>query len=85
MANSKAAIKSIKQTEKRAKRNRMVISRLRTQFKKVMSLIKEDNRGNGIREAAIEYVSYLDKAAKVGIIHYNKAIRHKSMMSKFIF
>ncbi|MDR1366988.1 MAG: 30S ribosomal protein S20 [Puniceicoccales bacterium] len=85
MANSKAAIKSIKQTEKRAKRNQMVISRLRTQFKKVMSLIKEGSKGDGIRGAVIEYVSYLDKAAKVGIIHYNKAARHKSMMTKFIF
>jgi small subunit ribosomal protein S20 len=83
MANNKASLKSIKQMSKRAERNRMVISRLRTQFKKVMSLVK--NNDNGVREAAMEYVSYLDKAAKVCIIHHNKAARHKSMMAKFIF
>ncbi|MDR2812788.1 MAG: 30S ribosomal protein S20 [Puniceicoccales bacterium] len=83
MANSKASLKSIKQAGKRAMRNRMIINRLRTQFKKVMALAKSNE--SGIREAAIEYVSFLDKAAKVSVIHHNKAVRHKSMMAKFIF
>jgi ribosomal protein S20 len=83
MANNKASLKSIKQTGKRTARNRMIISRLRTQFKRVISLAKENNLA--VREAAIEYVSFLDKAAKVCIIHPNKASRHKSMMTKFIF
>jgi ribosomal protein S20 len=61
----------------------MIISRLRTQLKKVMSLAEENSEG--VREAAIEYVSYLDKAAKACVIHHNKAMRHKSMMAKFIF
>jgi small subunit ribosomal protein S20 len=83
MANNKASVKSIKQTGKRTIKNRTIISRLRTQLKKVLSLAKENS--SGTREAAIEYVSYLDKAAKVGVIHHNKATRHKSMMAKFIF
>jgi ribosomal protein S20 len=83
MANNKASLKSIKQTEKRAERNRVIISRLRTQFKKVIALTKENS--DHVREAAIEYVSFLDKAATIGIIHHNKVMRHKSMMAKFIF
>jgi ribosomal protein S20 len=83
MANKKASLKSIKQTGKRTVRNRMIISRLRTQLKKVMSLAKENS--TAVREAAIEYVSYLDKAVKVCVIHPNKASRHKAMMAKFIF
>jgi ribosomal protein S20 len=83
MANKKASLKSVRQTEKRVARNRGVMNRLRTQLKKVLLLAKQG--GGGVREAAIEYVSYLDKAAKVGVIHHNKVARHKSMMAKFVF
>ncbi|MDR1303494.1 MAG: 30S ribosomal protein S20 [Puniceicoccales bacterium] len=83
MANKKAAEKSMRQAAGRTARNRMIMSRLRTGLKKVLALAKEN--GEGLREAAIEYVSALDKAAKVGVIHHNKASRHKSMMAKYIF
>jgi ribosomal protein S20 len=80
LVNSKASLKSIKQTSKRMVRNRMIISRLRTRFKKVMSPAKKNS--SAVREAAIEYVSYLDKAAKACVIHPNKASCHKGMMNK---
>ncbi|MDR0590501.1 MAG: 30S ribosomal protein S20 [Puniceicoccales bacterium] len=83
MANKKAAEKSMRQTAGRTARNRMIMSRLRTGLKRVLALAKES--GEGLREAAIDYVSMLDKAAKVGVIHHNKASRHKSMMAKYIF
>lgn len=83
MANKKASLKSIRQTEKRTARNRAIKTRIRTQLKKVLSLAKTG--AEGLREAAIEYVSILDKAAKSGVVHHNKVSRHKSMMSKFVF
>jgi ribosomal protein S20 len=32
--------------------------------------------------AVIEYISCLDKAVKVGVIHRNSAARHKSILAK---
>jgi ribosomal protein S20 len=83
MANKKASVKSMRQTAGRTMRNRMIMSRLRTGFKRIALLAKQG--GEGVREAAIEYISMLDKAAKIGVIHHNKASRHKSMMAKYIF
>jgi small subunit ribosomal protein S20 len=89
MANKKASLKSARQTVKRTVRNRIVMGRLRTQLKKVLTL------GNGVgnagtvdgatQESAREYISLLDKAAKSGVIHRNKVSRHKSTMAKFVF
>ncbi|MDR3317352.1 MAG: 30S ribosomal protein S20 [Puniceicoccales bacterium] len=83
MANKKASLKSVKQITKRNIRNQMVLSRLHSGFKKVSALAKQNSEG--IREAAIDYIAILDKAAKIGVIHHNKASRHKSMMTKYIF
>lgn len=83
MANKKASLKSVRQTEKRTVRNRLITSRLKTQLKKVLTLSKEDREG--VREAAIEYVSFLDKAAKVGVVHRNKVARQKGKMAEFVF
>lgn len=80
MANKKASLKSVRRTERQTARNRSIISRLRTQLKKVFSL-KEKGAG-GVCEAARVYISYLDKAVKVGLVHRNKAARHKSMLSE---
>ena len=83
MANKKASLKSIRQTAKRTAHNRAIISRLRTQFKKVLSL--EAKGGQEVKDAAVTYISYLDKAAKSGLVHRNKVARHKSALSKFVF
>ncbi|MDR1435016.1 MAG: 30S ribosomal protein S20 [Puniceicoccales bacterium] len=82
MANKKV-LKSVRQAAKREIRNRRVVSRLRTQFKKIKVLINQ--RGEGLSEAVREYISSMDKAVKVGIIHRNRASRQKSMMSEFAF
>ncbi|MDR2806561.1 MAG: 30S ribosomal protein S20 [Puniceicoccales bacterium] len=83
MANKKSSLKSIRQTIKREEHNRNIKSRLRTQYKKVKVLEKE--KGNELGEVARTYISMLDKAVKVGVIHANKASRHKSVMAKFVF
>lgn len=76
MPNIKAAIKWVKQSDKRELRNRDVKTRLKTLFKKAK------NSGDLATAPAVE--SQLDKAAQKGIIHPNKAARKKSRLAKAI-
>jgi small subunit ribosomal protein S20 len=82
MANKKASIKSIRQSVVHAERNVRIRSRLRT-FAKKIRLGGSDVEL--VRKAAIQYVSALDKAMKVGVIHANRSAHHKSLMAKYIF
>ena len=81
MANKKAALKSIAQTQKRTSRNVAIRSELKTLAKKVIAAAGTD----AVEDIAIEYVSALDKAAKKRIIHANNANRHKKAVAKYIF
>ena len=74
MPNIKAAEKWMRQTEKRATRNKDVKTRLKTIFKKAVAT--QD------AEAAASVESAFDKAAKTGVIHRNKAARKKSRLAK---
>jgi len=76
LPNIKAAVKWVKQSEKRELRNRDVKTRLKTLFK------KSKNSGDVATAPAVE--SQLDKAASKGIIHPNKAARKKSRLAKAI-
>jgi ribosomal protein S20 len=81
MANKKASLKSIRQAAVRTKRNAGLRSRLKTLAKKVGALAGAEQR----REAAIRYVSAMDKAQKVGLVHAHKSARCKSVMAAYIF
>ena len=83
MANKKASLKSVRQTARRTSRNRAVVARLRTQLKKVLSLKAQG--GKEAKDAAVSYVSYLDKAVKIGLVHRNKAARQKSKFAGLVF
>ncbi|MBD5654893.1 MAG: 30S ribosomal protein S20 [Candidatus Eremiobacteraeota bacterium] len=76
MPNIKAAIKWVKQSDKRELRNRDVKTRLKTLFKKA--------KNGGDPAAAPKVESQLDKAAQKGIIHPNKAARKKSRLIRAI-
>ena len=76
MPNIKAAVKWVRQSEKRAVRNRDVKTRLKTVFKKAKSA--------GDPAGAVAVESQLDKAAQKGIIHKNKAARKKSRLAKAV-
>ena len=76
MPNIKAAEKWMRQTEKRTTRNKDVKTRLKTVFKKAVAA--------GDAETVKTVESSLDKAAKNGIIHPNKAARKKSRLAKAI-
>ena len=79
MANTKSAIKRIRQNEKRRLRNRIIRSRARTFVKKVNRLLAQ-GRVKEASEVAILAISALDKAAEKGVIHKNNAARRKSRL-----
>lgn len=72
--NIKAAEKWQRQTERRAKRNLDVKTRLKTLFRKA----------KGLPEQAASVEEQFDKAARKGIIHPNKAARKKSRLTRAI-
>ena len=81
MANHKSAIKRIRQNEKRRIHNRDFRNRTRTFVKKA----RTEMQGNDIeaaRQATLDAVRDLDKAASRGIIHKNNAARRKSRLMK---
>jgi len=80
LANIKSAIKRIKVAEFKTRRNKMIISSLKTSIKKFEDSVKAGN----LEEAQNLYrkaVSLIDKAAAKGTIHKNTAARKKSRLS----
>lgn len=81
MANTRQSKKRVRQNEKHRQRNMMLRSRYRTAIKKVVKAIEQKTQeiaSECYREAA----STIDKMAAKGIIHKNKAARHKSRLVK---
>ena len=83
MANSAQARKRARQAEVNRQRNAGQRSRLRTSIKKVVKAIDA-----GDKEAAAaaykEAVPVIDAAVTKGLIHANKAARHKSRLNAHI-
>ncbi len=83
MANSKAALKRVRQAERNRLRNRPYRSACRTFVKKAEAAIRGGDQGEA-QAAVIRAVSMLDRTADKGIIHKNNAARRKSrLMAKF--
>jgi len=80
MANHKATLKSIRQTETRTEHNKSIRSRMRTLAKKARASVAEKNE-TADKDIA-SYMSSLDKGIKRGIVHPNKAARLKSRIIK---
>ena len=79
MANTKSAIKRIRQNEKRRLRNRIFRGEARTFVKEARQAIQSEDLDEA-RAATLKAVSALDKAAVKGIIHRNNAARRKSRL-----
>ena len=83
MPNIKSAKKRVRQADKRRMHNKNLRTRLRTHIKGVLSAIEA-----GDREAAMTAykaaVPVIDSTADKGIIHKNKAARHKSRLNAHI-
>jgi small subunit ribosomal protein S20 len=72
--NIKAAVKWVRQSEKRTQRNLDAKTRLKTLFKKA--------KASNDPATTSQVESQFDKAAKKGIIHPNKAARKKARLAK---
>jgi len=80
VANSPQARKRVRQNDKRRLHNASLRSLVRTQIKRVIAAIKEGNAEQA-RTAYDKAVPVIDRMADKGIIHKNKAARHKSRLN----
>lgn len=80
MANIKSQIKRNRQNEKRRVRNRIYRGRARTFVTKARQAI--ESNAEEAKEAVLQAVSALDRAAQKGVIHKNNAARRKSRLMK---
>lgn len=81
MANIKSQIKRNKQNEKRRLRNRVFRGKARTYVKYAREAIA-DGELEEARQATLQAISALDKAAEKGVVHKNNAARRKGRLMK---
>ena len=77
MANTKSAMKRVRQNERRRLRNRAIRSKMR-------GAIKDARAADGASRSSIvlEAIRALDKAVTKGVIHRNTAARKKSALAR---
>ncbi|MCB1615959.1 MAG: 30S ribosomal protein S20 [Pseudomonadales bacterium] len=80
MANSPQSKKRARQAEKRRKHNASLRSTVRTYLKKVIAAIESGDK-EAAKAAYASAVPVVDRMADKGIIHKNKASRHKSRLN----
>lgn len=82
MANTKQALKRIRQNEKIHARQKGQATAVRTAMAKVEKAVTEnaDNKVDLLKNAT----KSIDKAASKGLIHKNKAAREKSRLTKLV-
>jgi len=80
MPNHKSAEKRVRQTERRRLRNRIHLTRLRSNIKSVRDT---ENKEEGTA-LLTETKSMLDKLVGKGLIHRNKAANYKSSLEKHV-
>jgi small subunit ribosomal protein S20 len=80
LANSLSARKRARQSEKHRLRNASQRSSMRTAIKKVVLAIEKGDKATA-EDAYKEAVPSIDKSVDKGLIHANKAARHKSRLN----
>ncbi len=80
MANSPQARKRARQGEKRRAHNASLRSLVRTNIKKVVAAVQTGDAEQA-KAAYASAVPVIDRMADKGIIHKNKAARHKSRLN----
>ena len=83
MANIKSAKKRARQSEKARQRNASARSMVRTAIKKVVKAIEANDKA-GAETAFRNAEPIVDRYAARGLIHKNKAARHKSRLTATI-
>ena len=83
MANTKSAEKAARQSTAHRARNDALTSRLRSAIRKATIAVKSGKQAEAA--AALEAATpVIDSMVNKGIIHRNKAARHKSRLTKQI-
>ena len=80
MANSPQARKRARQNVTRRARNASHRSMFRTFLKRVEAAIEDGNQAEA-KDALTQAIPVIDRMAVKGIIHKNKAARHKSRLT----
>lgn len=80
MANIASAKKRARQAEKRRARNVAQRSMVRTTIKKVVKAVETNDKAAAVA-AYNDMVPVIDRYATKGMIHKNKAARHKSRLA----
>jgi len=83
LANSAQAIKRARQAEKSRQLNASQRSNMRTSIKKVLAAIESGDK-DAANTAFKAAVPVIDSAAGKGLIHANKAARHKRRLNQHI-
>ncbi|MEM7017381.1 MAG: 30S ribosomal protein S20 [Pseudomonadota bacterium] len=83
MANSPQARKRARQAEKHRAHNSSRRSMMRTAIKKVINAIEEGDKGVA-EQAYKDATPVIDRMANKGLIHKNKAARHKHRLNTHI-
>ena len=83
MANTKQAKKRVRQAEKHRQHNASMRSMLRTYIKKVIAAIGAGDQTKA-QASLQEATPVIDRMVNKGIIHKNKAARHKSRLTAHI-
>ena len=83
MANSPQAKKRARQAEQSRTHNASLRSMVRTYLKKVLAAIASGDQ-EAAKTAYVSAVSVIDRMADKGILHKNKAARHKSRLNSKI-
>lgn len=81
LANTKQAKKRAKQNEKRRQDNKWQTTRMYTYIKKLLSVIATGDKSKAQDQYKLA-VSFIDRLVIKGLIHKNKAARHKSRLNK---
>ena len=80
MANIKSAKKRARQSEQRRLRNVSARSMVRSALKKVVKAIDAKDKAGAVTAYAVA-VPVMDRYAARGLIHKNKAARHKARLT----
>lgn len=81
MANTKSAEKAARQSTKHRARNDALTSQLRTAIRKATLAVKSGKQDEALAALAAA-TPVIDGMVNKGIIHRNKAARHKSRLTK---
>lgn len=83
MANTKSALKRVRQSEVRTDRNKALTTRMKGLRKKTIAAAEAGDKETA-QKTLTEFTSVVDKCLKKNIIHKNKAANLKSKTSKHL-